>query len=146
HLEPDARQTVVLGLDAGAEIGRALPAGHLGQEDRRLSRLALAVEDRVFTLGRARRPVLEQLAGNGRDAGIAAGPPAVDLEADVVDERVLLSPLAGDVEVEGLLGLLALPRDWHRDERLAGAPSIEHGAGRAVGADLEVLLRRLVGR
>ena len=51
----------------------------------------------------------------GRDAVPVARPPELDLAADVVDERVLLAPLAGGVEVERLL--------------LAPCPSCDGGTG-----------------
>lgn len=47
--------------------------------------------------------MLHQLAADGRDAGVAPGPPHLDLATDVVDEGALLAPLTGEVEVEPLL-------------------------------------------
>ncbi len=76
----------VLGLEPAAEVGLAVPPGDLGQEDRRLGGLALAEQHPVLAGGVG--PVLEQLAGDRRDAGVAAGPPQLDLAADVVDQRV----------------------------------------------------------
>jgi len=54
--------------------------------------------------------VHQQLARVAGDAVPVVGPPQFDLAADVIDQRVLFAPLAGEVEVKRLLiGDLALP-------------------------------------
>ena len=124
HLQRHARQPVVVQLVLGFEpapvVGGAVAAGDLGEEDRRLRRLALAEQHRLVAVRRPGSPVGQQLAGVRGDAVPVAGTPPLDLAADVVDQRVLLAPLARDVEVEGLLSTLApLPADRHGDEGLA---------------------------
>ena len=98
-----------------------MAAGDLGEEDRGLGGLPLAEQDRLVTIGRLGGPVGEQLARVGGDAVPVARTPPLDLAADVVDQRVLLAPLAGDVEVEGLAATALRPflADRYRDERLA---------------------------
>ena len=100
---------LVLGLEAAPVVSGAVAAGDLGQEDRRLGSLPLAEEDRLVTGRRAGRPVGEQLAGVRRDAVPVARAPALDLAADVVDQRVLLAALPGGVEVEACC---SPPRFW----------------------------------
>ena len=79
-LSADAGQAgVVLGverLEAGAEVGLAVPPRHLGQVDRRLGRLALAEQHPVLASGVG--PVEQQLAGHRGDAVVVAGPPQLD--------------------------------------------------------------------
>ena len=122
----------VLGLEP-ARASRASPCrpGDLGEEDRRLGRLALAEQDAVPRARRLAAQCCEQLAGDRRDAAVVAGAPPLDLAADVVDQRVLLAPLAGDVEVDRLLdrrGPSCSPAPPH--ERLT-RPAPGRAAGRS---------------
>jgi hypothetical protein len=149
HLQAEAREAVVvlgvLVVQACAEVRVAVAAGHLGEEDRRLGGLTLAVEDAVFAVWVG--PVLEQLAGVRGDALVLADPPQIDLVADVIDERVDLASLTGQIEVERLLSdLLALLLRGDRDERFAGPAALVDDAGRSARPDLEVRARCLVGR
>src|SRR3546814_1161747 len=96
---------------------------------------SLAEQHPVLPLGVG--PVQQQLAGDRDDAVVAAGPPRLHPGPDVVDQRVQLATLTGDVEVEALLlcrraiaGLAALAPGGHRDERLARAPTLLKTAGR----------------
>ena len=104
HLQPDPRQPIVvqpvLRLEPTPVVSGAVAADNLGQEDRRLGGLPLAEEDRIVSIWRPGRPVGEQLARVRGNAIPVAGSPPLDFAADVVDQRVLLSPLACDVEVE----------------------------------------------
>src|SRR6185312_14151722 len=90
-------------------------------------------------------PMLEELAGNRSDAWIAACAPAIHLKADVVNERVELSALAGRVKVQCLLGRPFL-RSGNRDERLARPSAIEDQPCGTIRADFEMTLRRAVRR
>ncbi len=151
HLQPDARQPVVvqdvLGLDAAPEVGMPVATRDLGEIDRGFGRLALAEKRRIVAVG-ARRPMQQQLAGVRGDVGVVPPSPTLDLNADVVDERVDLDPIGGVVEVERDLfrGLLGLLRHRDRDERLARPSPWDDHAGRAMRPQLEVARRRLVGR
>ena len=104
HLQRHARQPVVvqpvLGFQPAPVVGSPVAPGDLAEEDRRLGGLPLAEQDRLVAIRRLGSPVSQQLAGVGGDAVPVTGAPPLDLAADVVDQRVLLTPLAGDVEVE----------------------------------------------
>ncbi len=135
----------VLGVEAPAIVGGAVPAGDLGQEDRGLGSLALAEQHRVVARRRLGGPVRQQLARVRRHAIPVARPPPLDLAADVVDQRVLLASLSGRVEVKRLLlDLAALATGRDRDERLARPAARKDDAGRTVRPDLEVRLGRVV--
>jgi len=138
---------VVLGVD-GLEpapvIGAAVATGDLGEEDRGFGGLALAEEDGVIAVGTG-DPVREQLAGVGGGAVPVVHPPALDLQPDVVDQRVLLEALAGG-EVERLLLAGPLAGSWHGDERLAAPPPRLDLPGRPPLAELEMALGRVEGR
>ena len=100
---------LVLGLEPLAPVGVAVRAARdLGQEDRRLGRFALREDDAV--LASRVGPVLEQLAGDRRDAGVLTVPaPLLDVAPDLVDQLVPLAAFAGDVEVDRLLLEPSLP-------------------------------------
>src|SRR4051812_13339758 len=89
--------------------------------------------------------MLKELPRVRRDPWVTASPPPIDLETDVVDERVGLPPLAGYVEVERLLGR-SLLRPWNRNEGLARSSTVKDDAGWAVRAKLKVQLRGAVRR
>jgi hypothetical protein len=109
HLQGHAGDALVvqpvLLIHPGPEVGLTLAARHLGQIDRRLSGLPLTEQHPVLTLGTGGPgPVLQQLAADRRDARIVATPPQLHPLTDVVDQRVLLPALTGDVEVQRGLG------------------------------------------
>jgi hypothetical protein len=110
HFEADSRQRIVVQLvrwlEAAPVVGRAVPSGNLGKEDRRLCCLTLAKEDWVVTAWWASSPMGEQLPGVRRYAVPVACSPALDFTSDVVDEGVSLASLSGDVEIESLLFVL----------------------------------------
>lgn len=81
-----------------------MAASHLGQIDRRLGGLPLAEQHRSSRLPVGARPVLQQLAAHRRHPRVAAVAPQLHPLADIVDQRVLLATLAGDVEVESQPG------------------------------------------
>ena len=84
------------------------------------SRTPRIPEARLVPVRRTGCPVGQKLARIRRYTIPVANPPPLDLPADVVDQCVQLAPLAGDVEVKGLLDHpRALLADRHRDERLA---------------------------
>ena len=71
HLQCGSRKPVVvslvLGLEPPAPVGVTMvPSSHLGEEDRRLGRLALREDHAVLAI--LVGPVLEQLTGDRRDA------------------------------------------------------------------------------
>ncbi len=153
HLDGCPRQAVVvdavLRVEAPAVVGGVVPAGDLSQEDHCLGRLTLAEQHRLVARGRPGSPVREQLSGVGRHAVPVARPPELDLAAAVVDQRVLLPPLASHVEVQLKhlwRPLAALSCRRHRDVGLARPAPLENFARRAVRADLEVPLGRVVRR
>ena len=93
------------------------------------------------------RRELEQRVGDQRKALLAK----VGNNADLIDETVLLTPFARDVEVDlDLLRLvrplLALLRHRDRDEGLADAAPITDLARRTLRTDHVVAVRLLVGR
>src|SRR4051794_2506969 len=91
-----------------------VPSRDLGEEDRRLGRVALREDHAVLAI--LVGPVLEQLAGDRRDAPVLTiTAPLRDVPADLVDELVPLPAFAGDVEVDHLLN------------RLAPIPLLRHG-------------------
>lgn len=126
-------------LEAAPVVGGAVATGDLSEEDRRLGGLALAEEDGVVAM-RPRSPMRQQLAGVGGDAVPVACPPALDLAADVVDQRVLLEALPRCIEVERRLFARALGRPRDRDERLARPPPFLDLPGRPALAEREVAL------
>ncbi len=149
HLQrhPGQARVVVAveGIEPGAVVGRAMTARHLGEEDGRLGRLALAVKHPVLAGGVG--PVEHQLATDRGRPRVVARPPQGDLAADVVDQGVGLDALTRLVEVECGLGFGTLLARRDRDERLA-RPSTRDQSARwgAVGPELEVLGGRVVGR
>src|SRR5207248_843372 len=72
--------------------------------------------------------------------------PEFDLASYVIDQGVLLTPLAGHIEVQRLLDAVILPARWHGNERLTRPTTVEHLAGRPVRPNLEVLRWRVVRR
>lgn len=94
---------LVLRFEPLAPVGVTVrPSRDLGKENRRFSRLSLGEDDPVLSgwVG----PVLEQLARDWGDACVlAVATPLVHVAADVVDQAVLLAPLASRVEVERFL-------------------------------------------
>lgn len=97
-----------------------------------------------------RRQALDrERPGDADGALVLVGPaPRLDGAADVVDELVDLAPLAGGVQVEGLLhvpGGPALAHRRHRHPRLAAPPARQHAPAGPVGEDLEVTFRRVEG-
>ncbi len=104
HLQRHPRQPVVvqlvLGFEAPPVVGGPVPASDLGEEDRGLGGLPLAEQHRLVAIRRPSGPVRQQLARVGGDAVPVVRAPPLDFAADVVDQRVLLTPLPGDVEVE----------------------------------------------
>ncbi len=164
HLECNPREsTVVLGVLVVQVRSPVLerrhpgdsPAADLGQEDRRLGRLALGKEDPVVTVRVG--PVEEQLEARGRRTLVSALAPHLDVVSDAVDERVSLDLLVEERQRQLVTGirrrrgavlcLLAPPLadrcDWY--ERLAGPSSLDDLAGWALRADLEVPRRRIIG-
>ncbi len=144
----DSGRILLLGQQPLPVAVAAPASGDLGQEDRRLGRLPLAEQHPV--LAPRVGPVLQQLAGRRGDARVAPLSPDLDLAAQVVDQRVALPALAGQVEVGRLLrepGLeaAALPGRRDRDEGLARASARPDLAGGAVVPDDEVLLWRSYG-
>lgn len=151
HLQRDAWEPVVvqkvLLSQTLAVVGGAMAAGDLGQEDCRLHRLSLAEEDWVVTDRRQGAPVQQKLAAVGADSVPVVRPPPLDVAPDVVDEAVLLDPVARGVEVERLLLVLfALLLLGHRDERFARPPALLDLTCRAGPPDHEVPLRRVKRR
>jgi len=151
HLERNAREPgVVVGVgvvEPAPPVGIAVSTGDLGQEDRGFRCLALAVEYAVLP-GRV-GPVLEQLSRRRRDPLVVAVPPSLDLAAQVVDQRVALAALAGQLDVKAgldravrLLGAFPAGRDG--DQRLARASAFLDHAGWAMWTELEVADRYVV--
>ncbi len=91
----------VVGLEAGPEVGFSVASGDLGEVDGGLGRLSLTEQHAILSL--RVRPVEQQLAGDRRDARVAAGAPQLDALTDVVDEGVDLASFTGGVEVDALL-------------------------------------------
>ena len=124
HLQRDAGQAVVvrlvLGLEPLAPVGVAgAVRADLGEEDRRLGRLALREDDAVLAIRVG--PVLEQLAGDRRDVRVPLLAPEVDPLADVVDELVLL--IRSSVHSAKSSSCLPLFRAGDRDEVGARPPA-----------------------
>ena len=150
HLQCHPRQpgvvSGVLRFQPGSPVGVSVPLSRdLSQEDRRLRCLSLAEQHPVLAL--RVRPMLQQLAADRRDPGVlSVRAPARHVSAQVVDERVLLTSLAGGVEVQRdlLARLLALRRHRDRDERLARPPTVPDLARRAPLADHVVAVRRII--
>ncbi len=151
HLQRDAREpgvVVCIGvIEPAPPVGVAVATGHLGQEDRGLRCLALAVENPVLP-GRV-GPVLEQLSRRRRDPLVVAVPPSLDLAAQIVDHRVAFAALAGQLDVKGRLDcairlLGAFPAGRDRDQGLARASAVLDHARRAVRTELEVTDRYVV--
>src|SRR5207248_1352713 len=117
-----------------------VPSRDLGEEDRRLGRLALRKDDAVLAI--LVGPVLEQLAGDRRDAAVPTiATPLRDVPPDLVDQLVALPAFARDVEVDRLLyqlALLALLRHGDRDPGLTRPAAILDHPGRPVLPDLVV--------
>ena len=145
HLQGRSRKPVVvslvLGLEPPAPVGvPVVPARDLGEEDRRLGRLALREDDAVLAV--LVGPVLEQLAGDRRDAAVlTVATPLRDVPPDLVDQLVALPAFAGDVEVDRLLNrlaLLALLGHGDRDPGLTRPAAVLDHPGRPVRSDLVV--------
>ena len=115
-----------------------MPARDLGEKDRRLSRLALREDDAVLAV--LVGPVLEQLAGDRRDAAVLTiTTPLRNVPPDLVDQLVALPAFAGDVEVDRLLNrlaLLALLGHGDRDPGLTRPAAVLDLPGRPVLSDL----------
>ena len=125
-----------------------VPSRNLGEEDRRLGRLALREDDAVLAI--LIGPVLEQLAGDRRDTPVlTVTTPLRDVSPDLVDQPVALPAFAGDVEVDRLLNrpaVLALLRHGDRNPGLTRPATVLDHPGRTVLSDLIVPVGRGVGR
>jgi len=134
--EAGVRGVVGLG-EAVGDPGVAVLAGDLGDVDHGLEGLDLAEEEAAVAVGVG--PVLEELAGGGGDADVAALSPDGDLAADVVDEAVLLAAVLGlEVGVEAELAGALLLGAGDGDEVLAGAAGVDDLVGDAVVIEAEV--------
>jgi hypothetical protein len=125
-----------------------VPSRDLGEEDRRLGRLALREYHAVLAI--LVGPVLEQLAGDRRDAAVLTiTTPPRDVPPDLVDQLVPLPAFAGDVEVDRLLNrfaLVALLGHGDRDPGLTRPAAVLDHPGRPVLPDLVVAVGRFVRR
>jgi hypothetical protein len=124
------------------------PSRNLGEEDRRLGRLALREDNAVLAI--LVSPVLEQLAGDRRDTPIlTVTAPLRDVSPNLVDQLVALPAFAGDVEVDRLLNrraFLALLRHGDWNPGLTRPATVLDHSGRTVLPDLIVPVGRGVGR
>lgn len=116
--------------------------GDLGEVDGGLECLDLAEEEAPFAAFPG--PVLEQVAGDGRDADATALPPLREPLTDLVDELIRLDPLGRPLgrKLE-LRTLLLWRRD--RDEVRADAARLDRLVRDAVIAEAEMPRRLAVG-
>lgn len=114
----------------------------LGQVDRRLKRLDLAEEEATLSLDVC--PVLEELAGRRRNTRPSQLSPSADPLPDLVDEPVLLDPVAGPLVERELTALLLRLRDRH--EVRGRPPAVDDLVGGPLVVEPEVPRRRGVRR
>ena len=143
HLQGQAEQArvgegVVL-AQAVLDPGIAVLAGHFGDVDRRFQRLDLAEKKPQIAAGVC--PVLQQTAGGGGNAQVAAPAPRGYPAPDAVDELVLLDAVLRP-QVEGEL-LPLLLRLGDRDEILASPAAHDDLVGDALLGEAKMPLRFL---